>query len=145
MFPTINPVTTDAWAKLQQHHVNTKGSHLRDLFRNDPERFDKFSLQAGDIIFDYSKNIVTEETILLLLQLAEECKVKDAVGAMFSGEKINETENRPVLHVALRNFSKTAVYADGKDVMPDVKKVLRKMKTFSDSIHNGDHRWHRRQ
>ena len=140
MFPRINPVDTNAWKKLQQHHESARHLHLRELFQNDPTRFNKFSLQAGDILFDYSKNIVTDETLRLLLQLAEECKVKDAINSMFSGEKINATENRPVLHVALRNFSKNPMTVDGKDVMPDVKKVLRKMKTFADAVHNGDHR-----
>src|SRR5262249_8363256 len=89
---------------------------------------------------DYSKNLITEETIQLLLQLAGECKLKEAIEAMFSGEKINQTENRSVLHTALRNFSKEPVYSDGKDVMPEIKKVLRKMKTFADAVHSGKQR-----
>ncbi|MDP4264251.1 MAG: glucose-6-phosphate isomerase, partial [Bacteroidota bacterium] len=140
MLPKINPTATDAWKKLRQHHEEIKNTPLRELFRNDNDRFNKLSLQTGDILFDYSKNIITEETLQLLVQLAEECKVKDAIRAMFDGEKINETENRPVLHVALRNFSKEPVNADGKDVMPEVKKVLRKMKAFADAVHEGDHR-----
>jgi glucose-6-phosphate isomerase len=140
MFPTINPVTTKAWQNLQQHHGSIKASHLRELFANDTERFKKFSLQSGDIVFDYSKNRITEETLQLLLRLAEECKLKDAITAMFNGEKINETEDRSVLHAALRNFSKQPMNADGKNVMPEVKKVLRKMKSFADAIHKGDHR-----
>jgi glucose-6-phosphate isomerase len=140
MFPKINPTTTSAWEKLQQHYNSIKPVHLRELFRDDADRSKKLSLQAGDIHYDYSKNIITEETVQLLLQLAEECKVKEAIKAMFAGEKINETENRPVLHVALRNFSKEPLMADGKDVMPEVKKVLRKMKTFTEAVHNGDHR-----
>jgi glucose-6-phosphate isomerase len=140
MFPKINPTTTSAWQKLQQHHAAVKSTQLRELFKNDSDRFQKFALRTGDIVFDYSKNIITEETIQLLLELAEECKVKDAMAAMFGGEKINETEGRPVLHTALRNFSKQPVLAAGKDVMPDVKKVLRKMKTFADAVHSGEHR-----
>lgn len=140
MIPKISPVNTDAWRKLRDHHAAIKNTHLRELFKNNPERYNKMSLRNGDLLFDYSKNIITEETLQLLLQLAEECKVKDAINSIFSGEKINETEGRPVLHTALRNFSKQPVLAEGKDVMPDVKKVLRKMKTFADAVHNGEHR-----
>jgi glucose-6-phosphate isomerase len=140
MLPKINPTTTEAWKNLQQHHEAIKAIRLKELFQSDPERFNKFSLKTGDILFDYSKNIITEETFQLLLQLAADCHLPSAISSMFNGEKINETENRPVLHVALRNFSKKAIYAEGKDVMPDVKRVLRKMKTFADAVHNGDHR-----
>ncbi|HEY6503324.1 MAG TPA: hypothetical protein VIZ28_05060 [Chitinophagaceae bacterium] len=140
MLPKVNPTTTEAWKKLQQHHAVISSAHLRELFKNDPERFKNFSLQSGDILFDYSKNIITAETFQLLLQLAEECKVKEGIASMFDGDRINETEGRPVLHVALRNFSKQPVMVEGKDVMPDVKKVLRKMKTFADAVHSGEHR-----
>ncbi|MEI9807487.1 MAG: glucose-6-phosphate isomerase [Bacteroidota bacterium] len=140
MLPKINPATTEAWKKLQQHHSAIKSTRLRELFKTDPERFTKFSQQTGDILFDYSKNIITEETIQLLLELAGESKVKEGIAAMFGGEKINETEGRPVLHIALRNFSKEPVLAEGKDVMPDVKRVLRKMKTFADAVHKGEQR-----
>ena len=94
-------------------------------------------LELGDILFDYSKNIVTDRTLSLFLQLADECRVKDAIAAMFNGDIINETEHRSVLHIALRNFSKEPVYAQGDNVMPGVKKVLRKMKTFCDAVHAG--------
>jgi glucose-6-phosphate isomerase len=140
MFPKIDPTTTDAWKKLQDHHGSVRNIRLRELFHNDNDRFQKYSLKQGDILFDYSKNIITEETLQLLFQLAEECKVQEAVKAMFAGEKINETENRSVLHTALRNFSRQPVYTDGKDVMPEVKKALRKMKTFADAVHAGEHR-----
>jgi glucose-6-phosphate isomerase len=140
MLPKINPTTTEIWRKLQQHQQQLGQTHLRDLFHSDPDRFSQFSLQHGDILFDYSKNIITGETVQLLLQLANECKLGDAINAMFAGERINETENRPVLHTALRNFSREPVLADGNDVMPAVKKVLRKMKNFADSVHNGEHR-----
>jgi glucose-6-phosphate isomerase len=113
---------------------------MKDLFAADKERFSKLHTRLDDILFDYSKNIITDTTLGLLLQLAEECKVKDAIAAMFNGDMINETENRSVLHIALRNFSKEPVYAQGNNVMPEVKKVLRKMKNFSDAVHNGDHR-----
>src|SRR5881275_639902 len=107
MLPRINPTTTQAWSALQQHVQQLKKVQIRDLFRQDPARFQKYSYQFEDILVDVTKNIVTDETIRLLLQLANECRVKEAVEAMFSGEPINETEQRSVLHVALRNFSKT--------------------------------------
>jgi len=139
MFPKISPQTTKAWQQLHDHYANEmKQTHMRSLFQNDKERFSKFSLSTGDILFDYSKNIITEKTIQLLLQLAEECKVKEAIEAMFSGEKINQTEDRSVLHIALRNFSGRSIYSDGKDVMPDVFRVLNQMKSFSERIHSGE-------
>jgi glucose-6-phosphate isomerase len=137
MLPKINPSTTEAWKALEAHAAEMKQLHLRELFVNDTNRFEKFTLSTKDIIFDYSKNIIAGKTIQLLLQLANECKLKAAIEAMFNGDKINATENRSVLHVALRNFSKQPVYSDGKDVMPDVKKVLRQMKTFCDTVHAG--------
>ncbi len=140
MFPQIDPLTTDAWKQLQNHFEEIKSVRIKELFNNDPERFSKFSLQNGDILFDYSKNILTGQTLQLLLAMAEETRVKDGIEAMCSGEKINETENRSVLHVALRNFSKTPFHSDGKDVKPEVRKVLRKMKKFSDAVHSGEHR-----
>jgi glucose-6-phosphate isomerase len=140
MLPKINPTATAAWSQLQSHAAELKQTHLRELFKTDPDRFKKFSLTEGDIFFDYSKNIISGKTIELLLQLADECKLKEAIAAMFNGDIINETEHRSVLHIALRNFSKEPVYAQGADVMPLVKKVLRKMKTFSDAVHSGEHR-----
>lgn len=113
---------------------------MKKMFQDDPERFQKFTASIDDIFFDYSKNIINEKTMALLLQLADECKVKDAMEAMFNGDKINETENRSVLHVALRNFSKDPMYSEGKDVMPLVKKVLRQMKNFCDQVHEGEWR-----
>ena len=109
MFPKINPTETNAWHQLQQHHAEMKDASVKKMFGEDPNRFSMFSASMDDITFDYSKNIITEKTMQLLLQLAEECKVKDAIEAMFNGDKINETENRSVLHVALRNFSKEPV------------------------------------
>ncbi len=140
MLPKINPTTTKAWPQLQQHAEEMKAIHLRELFKNDPERFNKFSVCLDEIVFDYSKNIITERTIHLLLKLADECKLKESITSLFNGDIINETEHRSVLHTALRNFSGQPVYSEGNDVMPLVKKVLRKMKTFSDSIHNGKFR-----
>ncbi|MBP6432153.1 MAG: glucose-6-phosphate isomerase, partial [Ferruginibacter sp.] len=114
--------------------------HMKDLFAQDADRFSKFSMCIKDIVFDYSKNIITQKTIDLLIQLANECKVDEAIKAMFNGEKINETEGRAVLHTALRNFSNKPVFTDGKDVMPDIKAVLQQMKTFCEQIHNGIHK-----
>jgi len=140
MLPKINPTTTNAWYLLQQHFAEIKTVRLKELFKTDPDRFKKYSLCTDELVFDYSKNIITGKTKQLLLQLTEECKVKEAINAMFNGEAINETEKRAVLHVALRNFSNRPVYAQGNDVMPEVKKVLRKMKAFCTAVHSGKHR-----
>lgn len=137
MFPKINPTTTKSWQALQVHFSEMKNVQMKELFKKDSERFKKYSIQIEDIIFDYSKNRVADKTLELLLQLADECKVKDAIAAMFSGEIINETEHRSVLHTALRNFSDHPVYSEGNDVMPEVKKTLKKMKSFCDAIHSG--------
>ena len=123
MFPKIDPTTTKAWPELSAHQKRMSKLHLRDLFKDDPYRFKNFSLKFGDILFDYSRNRIDAETMKLLVQLADECKLKSAIDAMFSGERINETEDRAVLHTALRNFSNQPVTTDGKDVMPDVLKV----------------------
>jgi glucose-6-phosphate isomerase len=140
MFPKVTPNGTAAWQQLQQHYKTevAKHMHMRQLFKEDPDRFSKYSLRLDDILFDYSKNIITDKTLGLLRQLAEESKVKEAIEAMFTGEKINETENRSVLHTALRNFSGQPVYSDGKDVMPDVFRVLGQMKAFCARIHSGE-------
>jgi len=140
MFPKINPTETNAWQQLKQHHEEMKNVSMKKMFREDADRFEKFSTGIDDIVFDYSKNRINDKTIGLLLKLAEECKVKEAIEAMFNGDKINETENRSVLHVALRNLSKEPMYSEGKDVMPQVKKVLRQMKGFCEKIHSGEWR-----
>ncbi|HYF30192.1 MAG TPA: glucose-6-phosphate isomerase [Chitinophagaceae bacterium] len=138
MFPTVSPVQTTAWKALKDHQQALSSSHIRDLFQKDPDRFEKFSVFFDDILFDYSKNLATGETMQLLLQLARECGVAEAIEAMFNGEKINRTENRAVLHTALRNFSGGPVTTDGKDVMPDVQKVQRQMRDFCNRIHSGE-------
>ncbi len=130
MFPNINPTTTNAWKELTSHYDEMKKIHMKQLFQNDPNRFKKYSLQFGDILVDYSKNIITDKTLKLLFQLAEETNLKSAIEAMFTGEKINKTENRAVLHVALRNRANTPIYVDGKDVMPLVNAELDKMRDF---------------
>lgn len=111
---------------------------MRDLFEEDSNRFDKFHLQFEDILVDYSKNIVVEETVSALVELARECNLEQAIEAMFHGEKINQTENRSVLHVALRNRANNPVFVDGKDVMPDVNRVLNQMKVFSEKVICGE-------
>ena len=138
MLPRVNPTTTQAWFLLKKHHENEMSrKKMKDLFASDAERFKKFSLCLEDVIFDYSKNIINENTLHLLLQLAEECKLKDAIHEMFAGVKINETEHRAVLHTALRNFSDTPILADGKDVMPLIRKVLTQMEAFCSNVHTG--------
>jgi glucose-6-phosphate isomerase len=138
MFPNISPTQTKAWKKLQEQQLQMKSIQVKSLFNNDAGRFDKYSLVFGDILFDYSKNLLNGETMQLLLDLARESQVAEAIQAMFSGEKINRTENRSVLHTALRNLSGDPVYADGKDVMPEVLGVLAHMKSFSEKIHSGE-------
>ena len=138
MLPRINPTNTKAWSLLSDHAKKAKALQLSQLFKADEKRFEKFSEQSGDIYFDYSKNIITEETMQYLFQLAEECKLKQGIEEMFAGEKINETENRSVLHVALRNLPGEPVYSEGIDVMPGVKQVLGQMKSFCQKIHSGE-------
>jgi len=137
MLPNIDFTTTAAYKYLTDHFIDIAAIDLKALFKADNERFKKFSLQFEDIRVDYSKNRVTDETVALLIQLARECRLKDAVDAMFAGEKINVTEGRQVLHTALRNQSNTPVYADGKDVMPEVNAVLQQMKKFSEAVITG--------
>ncbi|RBL90784.1 glucose-6-phosphate isomerase [Chitinophaga flava] len=138
MFPTISPVATKSWQALQKHADEMKKVQMRTLFMEDRERFATFSLQLEDTLFDYSKNLITEETRSMLLALAEESGVSNAIKAMFQAEKINVTENRAVLHTALRNFSGKPVLLDGRDVMPDVLGVLNKMDHICRQIHSGE-------
>jgi glucose-6-phosphate isomerase len=137
MFPSVNPVETKAWKKLEAHYQQIKMVHMRDLFAQDSDRFTSFSNCIEDIVIDYSKNIITKETVSLLLELAEEARLPEAIEAMFKGEKINQTENRAVWHVALRNCFDHPMMMDGKDVMPDVQRVLAQMKTTCEQIHSG--------
>jgi glucose-6-phosphate isomerase len=140
MFPNISPVETTAWKKLQADQQFMKGIQMRNLFSEDRERFNRYSIIFGDILFDFSKNLINAETFSHLFELASECQVGTAINAMFSGEKINQTENRSVLHTALRNFSGEPVYSDGNDVMPDVMHELEHMKGFCQKIHSGEWR-----
>ncbi|MCP4110097.1 MAG: glucose-6-phosphate isomerase [Desulfobacteraceae bacterium] len=130
----VNPVETEAWSKLNEHFEQMKSLHMRDLFASDKDRFNKFSISFNDIFLDYSKNIITSDTIKLLLDLADEVDLKSAVNSVFNGEKINETEGRAVLHTALRNRSGKPVIADEKDIMPEINEVLNQMKDFSEKI-----------
>ena len=135
----INPTQTAAWQALQKHFDEMKDVTIAELFAKDGDRFSKFSATFDDqMLVDYSKNRITEETLAKLQDLAKECDLAGAIKSMFSGEKINRTENRAVLHVALRNRSNTPILVDGKDVMPEVNAVLEKMKTFSEAIISGE-------
>lgn len=137
----INPTSTKAWQALLQHQKAQKDVTIQQLFAQQPDRFDRYSLKFNDdILVDFSKNHFTDETLTLLRQLIDETAVKDAIESMFNGEKINRTENRAVLHTALRNRSNTPVYVDGKDVMPEVNAVLAKMKSFCERVISGEWR-----
>jgi glucose-6-phosphate isomerase len=138
MLPNHNPTETRAWRNLEMLFLTLQATHLRELFEEDPDRFKKFSLQFEDILIDYSKNIINEEGLALLHELASESELRNAIHAMFSGEKINHTESRSVLHVALRNRSNQPMMVDGADVMPEVNKVLDQMKRFTTDVINGN-------
>ena len=138
MLPTVNPTETRAWQKLEVHFLTMQAMHMRELFEDDADRFKKFSIHFGDILVDYSKNIVTEETLRLLFELANEIDLKPAIDSMYGGVAINKTENRAVLHVALRNRSNKPILVDGKDVMPEINKVLEQMKLFSNRLISGE-------
>ncbi len=137
MFPSVNPTNTAAWKELEAYFKTFEGTQMKDLFAGDANRFEKYSLKFKDLLVDFSKNIFDDKTFSLLMKLARECGLKDAIASQFSGERINKTENRPVLHTALRNRANTPVYVDGKDVMPDANSVLEQMKTFSESVISG--------
>ena len=129
--------TSKAWIALQNHYNETRNYSIREAFKQDPERFNKFSINFNEILFDYSKNRISEDTVTLLLELANYADLKTKTKALFSGEKINTTERRAVLHTALRNRSNQPIYVDGQDVMPDINKVLGKMRTFCESVRSG--------
>jgi glucose-6-phosphate isomerase len=140
MLSRINPTNTQAWFVLQKHYEEEMNRrHMRDLFASDPDRFKKFSITLGDILFDYSKNIINEKTLKLLLQLAEDCNVKQSIAEQFAGAPINETENRAVLHTALRSFDPSPILVDGTDIKPGIQKVRAQMEAFCAAIHSGSH------
>lgn len=138
MLPKINPTTTEAWKKLEEYFAEFKSTHIKELFTDDVDRFQKYSLEFEDILVDFSKNRVNDTVRTLLLELATECGLKEAIESMFTGKKINATENRAVLHIALRNRSNGPIWVDGEDVMPEVNAVLEQMKTFSEEIISGE-------
>jgi glucose-6-phosphate isomerase len=131
------PVNLPAWKALQKHQQEMAEVHMRDLFAHDPQRFESFSLRTGDILFDYSKNRVTQDSMRLLFDLARQANVAGKIEAMFTGQKYNNTENRAVLHVALRNRSNRPILVDGQDVMPEVNAVLAKMRSFTEAVRSG--------
>ncbi len=131
------PVDLPVWQQLQTHHAAVADLHLRDLFAADPERFTRFSRQFNDILIDFSKHRITPETFDLLLELARQAEVPAWTKRTFSGETINHTEQRAVLHVALRNRSNTPILVDGKDVMPSVNAVLEQLRQFSEQVRSG--------
>jgi glucose-6-phosphate isomerase len=137
MLGKIDPVQTRSWQKLTKHFEKMKDTRILDLFANDPARFDAFSFRFHDILVDCSKNRITGETLELLFELAEEAGLSEAIESMFTGEKINETEERAVLHVALRNRENTPILVDGQDVMAEVNAVLDRMATFSHEVRSG--------
>ena len=137
MLPKINPTETPAWKKLNAHHSQIKDVRIKTLFDQDPSRFDKMSIKFNELLFDYSKNILSDETKQLLLELSAECNLSTAIEAMFKGELINETENRAVLHTALRSFSNTPLIVDNEDIMPEIEKVRHQMKIFCEKVHQG--------
>ena len=140
MLARINPTNTQAWFVLQKHYEEEMNRrHMRDLFASDPDRFKKFSITLGEILFDYSKNIINEKTLKLLLQLAEDCNVKQAIAEQFAGALINETENRAVLHTALRSFDPTPILVDAVDIKHGIQKVRAQMEAFCAAIHSGSH------
>lgn len=137
MLPNHNPTEAASWPRLEMLFMTLQATHMRELFDADPERFQKYHLTFEDILVDFSKNILNDEALSTLLQLANDVELKDAILAMFNGAKINKTENRSVLHVALRNRSNSPIVVDGEDVMPQVNKVLAQMKDFSDKLIDG--------
>ena len=138
MLKKINPTETQSWKNLVEHIKEMKSVHMKDLFADDPDRFKKYSIRFDGILVDYSKNIITEKTLKLLLKLTDDVGLRDALNKMFNGERINETEDRAVLHTALRNRINTPVCVNDKDVMPEVKTVLSKIKDFSEKIISGE-------
>ena len=139
MLPKINPETTQSWQNLEDHFAQNDFD-FRSLFQQNPNRFNDFSIKRPGYLFDFSKNLIDQETLNLLLKLAEETQLKSAISAMFEGQKINETEDRAVLHTALRDFSDDEILVDGENIKPGIKKVLDQMKTFSTKVISGQHK-----
>ena len=129
---------TPAWQALEQHYALSRLHHMRELFESDPERAERYSLEVGDVFLDYSKNRITDETLQLLMQLAHQVGLPQRIKAMFKGEKLNTTENRSALHVALRNRTNSPIMVDGINVMPQINGVLERMGRFAHAVRSGD-------
>jgi glucose-6-phosphate isomerase len=143
MTSTIEPLRTlRSWQALEAHYESVQGLHLRQLFADDPKRGDRFTLEAAGLYLDYSKNRITDQTVKLLLQVADQCQLRARIDAMFGGEKINITENRAVLHVALRAPKNASIVVDGENVVPKVHEVLDKMSDFSERVRSGAWKGH---
>ena len=135
---TINPTHTESWSKLSQHFTEIRQKEMKSLFLKDANRKKNLSLEFEELGLDYSKNRVTGETMDLLVELAEECNLKDGIEKYFNGDKINATENRAVLHTALRNNSDDSIEVDGINVLPEVHETLEKIEAFSDKVISGE-------
>src|SRR5919106_3783960 len=143
MTTQIAPLTQrPAWNALAAHYQTVRELHLRKLFAEDPTRGERMTAEASGLYLDYSKNRITDETLKLLLQLADESRLRERIDAMFRGEKINVTENRAVLHVALRAPRGASIVVDGENVVPQVHAVLDKMTDFSNRIRSGEWKGH---
>ena len=140
MLKRINPTETNAWKALVDHLNEIKDCTIMDHFEKDDQRFEKYSIDYGDILFDFSKNRLNDTTMALLIQLAEETDLTDGIERMFSGDRINETEGRAVLHIALRNFSDEKIMVDGRNVMNEVSAVRQRMRDFCHRFHSGEMR-----
>src|SRR5690554_809541 len=137
MIPKVNPTETNAWKNLETYFTTFKQTHIKELFDTDPDRFKKYSISFENILVDFSKNRIDDHVMKLLIDLAGECGLKESIRSMFSGQRINVTENRAVLHVALRNRSNTPILVDNENVMPEVNSVLDQMRSFSEKIISG--------
>jgi glucose-6-phosphate isomerase len=135
--PSVNPTTTNSWKKLQDHYNKINNNHMKDLFAQNKERANKFTINWDDFYVDFSKNRITEETLKYLLELADEVQLKDAIKSQFSGDIINQTEGRAVLHTALRAPKTAEFFVDGVNVMPEVYAVKQKIEAFTDNVVNG--------
>lgn len=138
MFGSKEVNKSRAWKRLEHHYKNMRKVEMRDLFAKDSARAERYNISLENMILDYSKNRINDKTMKYLMALANECKLSEKIQAMFSGEKINFTENRPVLHIALRNRSNEPIYVDGENVMPEVNRVLGKMRKFSEAVRLGE-------
>lgn len=138
MLPKIDFTQTPTYKYLLDHYIQIAPQHLQDLFAKDPLRFEKFSIELGDLLFDFSKNRIDEKTIAFLTQMASECQLEKAIDQLFEGAPINETEKRPVLHTALRSRNEKPIFVDGQNIMSDIKQLKEKMKLFSEQVINGN-------